>query len=80
MCMCVGGGDEPDITLPMLFGDNSLSDDSHFVENTTGPSNIPSGDSDSDSDEELRPDTEIPSEPRTTRVGKKIQLPARFRD
>lgn len=72
-------GDDPDMTLPMLFGDNSLSYDSHLVEDTPGTGNIPSGDSESNSDEEAS-NIHDPSEPRTTRAGRKTKLPARFRD
>ena len=67
-------GDDPGMTLPMLFGEHDLSEDSHLVGNTACPSNIPSGDSDSDSGDEIRPGIDIPSEPRTTRAGRKIQL------
>ena len=41
-------GDDPDMTLPILFGDNSFSDDRHLVENISGTASIPSGDSESD--------------------------------
>lgn len=72
-------GDDPDITLPMLFGDNSFPDDRHLVEDTSGTANIPPGDSESDFDVEAS-NIHDPSEPRTTRAGRKTKLPARFRD
>lgn len=72
-------GDDPYITLPMLFGDNSFSDDRHLVEDTSGTANIPPGDSESDFDVEAS-NIHDPSEPRTTRAGRKTKLPARFRD
>ena len=72
-------GDDPDMTLPMLFGDDSLSEDSHLVESISDASNGSHGDSESDSDEELF-NIQIPPEPRKTRAGREIKLPARFKD
>ena len=77
--MLVGGGGDPDMTLPMLFGDNPFSVDRHWVEDTSGTANIPPGDSESDFDVEAS-NIHDPSEPRTTRAGRKTKLPARFRD
>ena len=71
------GGDDPDMTLPMLFGDDSPSEDSHLVESISDPSNGSHGDS--ESDEELL-NIQIPPEPRKTRAGREIKLPARFKD
>ena len=66
-------GDDPDMTLHTLFDEGTPSEENDMVESTADFSD-PSGDSDSDSD------TTILSEPKTTRAGRKIQLPARYRD
>ena len=63
--------DDPDMTLHTLFGESTPSEEDDMVESTADFSD-PSGDSESD--------TTILSEPQTTRAGRKIQLPARYRD
>ena len=73
-------GDDPDMILPMLFGDKSLSEGSDLVENDPNPHNGSQCGSESDSDEEQISNTQLPSEPRTTRAGRKIKLPARFQE
>ena len=67
-------GDDPDMTLHTLFDKSTPSEENDMVESTANFFSDPSGDSDSDSD------TTILSEPKTTRAGRKIQLPARYRD
>ena len=67
------------MTMPMLFGDGGPSEDGHLVGGISGPSNGSHGDSESDSDEELL-NIQIPPEPRKTRAGREIKLPARFKD
>ena len=74
-------GDDPDMTLSCLFdGQDRIPNrtDSSLVDDTTDITNIPSCDSDSDSDGEMT--FASPSEPRTTRTGREINLPARYRE
>ena len=74
-------GDDPGMTLPYLFGGQdsfSLLEDVDLVEGSSDLSNIPSGDSNPDPDEQLAGN--ILSEPQTTRAGRKTKLPAKYRD
>ena len=73
-------GDDPDMTLPVLFSDDGLAEDSNLVEDISDPSDASQDDSESESDGEFIANTQLPSEPRTTRTGRKIKKPARFRD
>ena len=66
-------GDDPDMTLHTLFDEGTHFGEDDMVDSTADFSD-PSGDSDSNSD------TTILAEPQITRAGRKIQLPARYRD
>ncbi|MCG8048702.1 MAG: DDE-type integrase/transposase/recombinase, partial [Candidatus Thiodiazotropha endolucinida] len=70
-------GDCSDMPLPYLFGEDSQTFDSGAegsIGDIDSTSQMPTGDSDSGSNDDAI------LEPRTTRAGRKIQLPARFRD
>ena len=74
-------GYDPDPALPSMFEEDPQPVDppeSQFLGDTDSSSQPLAGDSDSDSDREITPI--LPLEPRTTRAGRRIQLPARYRD
>ena len=71
-------GGDPDMTL--FFSDDGLTEDSNLVEDISDPSDASQDNSESESDREFIANTQLPSEPRTTRTGREIKKPARFRD
>ena len=74
-------GDHPDPALPNMFEEDLQPVDppgSQFLGDTDSSSQPLAGDSDSDSDREITPI--LPLEPWTTRAGRRIQLPAHYRD
>ena len=74
-------GDDPDPTLPCMFDEDPLPVDppeTQLLSDTDSSSQTLAGDSDSDSDEGIAP--VLPLEPRTTRAGRRTQMPARYRD
>ena len=74
-------GNDPDITLPNMFEEDPQPFDppeNLFLSGTNSSSQTLAGDSDMDSQGNFDP---FPlTEPRTTRAGRKIQVPARYRD
>ena len=72
-------GDDPDLTLPYMFGDESIS-----VPNSDSAGDIESQQSNPICGSNSLSDGVIVTQPlgitQTTRTGRKIQLPARFRD